>query len=117
MLMEASKQSAVTTETEKTRTGYAIPKGTGADGIIVRIWDENTASYGQYGVVTSVEYIKSNTHEPYFTGYQYTICKCTEEGVINGGLVQMCGEDFMTWEGRRFYDGDIPYPFDDDLPF
>lgn len=82
---------------------------------MVRIWDENTAPYGQYGVITSIAWVENTTHEPYFTGYQYTICKSTEEGTINGGLVQMCGEGFLTWDGKRFYDNDMP--FDDDIPF
>ena len=85
---------------------------------MVRIWDENTAPYGDYGVITSVAWVENNNPNltaHCFTGYQYTICKSTEEGTINGGLVQMCGEDFLTWDGKRFYDVNVP--FDDDIPF
>lgn len=104
------------TEKTKTRTGWAIPSGRDAEGIVVRIWDENTAPYGDYGVVTSVAWVENNNRPSQcFTGYQYTICKSTEEGTINGGLVQMCGEGFLSWEGKRFYDNAIP--FDDDIPF
>ena len=77
--------------------------------------DENLGVLGQHGVVTNVEYVQNTTHEPLYTGYIYTIVKCTPQGQINGGLVQVCGVDYLRDTGKSFYDTKIPW--DDDIPF
>ena len=118
-----SKQSTQTQTTTKQqlrekRSGSKLIRGTGCEGSIVRTWCENVGSYGAYGVVIRAEYVEltdPNTTGQCFTGYQYTIARCNLEGTINGGVVMMSGEDFITMTGRRFYDTEIP--FDDDIPF
>lgn len=115
--MTASLPSTKTQATSKPE-GYAIPTGLGAEGLIVRTWCENVGTYGAYGVITRVEYVQKDNPDltaQCFTGYQYTIVRCNEDGTINGGLVQMCGNGYITTEGYKFYDTEIP--FDDDIPF
>ena len=115
-----SKQSTLTQQTSKqcSTDGLPLPEGHRAEGCIVTMWNESVGELGQHGVITRIELVDMRDYlDPSrnFTGNLYTICKCTPDGTINGGLVQLTDRDWLRWTGDKFYDTEIP--FDDGIPF